>query len=63
MERIEPIKPTLSNTYQYIETLTKVVTTSDNKRQVVNTHFVITLYEMDGKLTRHTNVHTVDYLV
>tara|TARA_B000000437_G_C11444979_1_gene223824 strand:- start:125 stop:334 length:210 start_codon:yes stop_codon:yes gene_type:complete len=61
---VAPItQSTLPRTYQYTETVTKVINTSDDKHRVEQTNYVVTVYDINGQLGKYTNVNTIDYLV
>ena len=53
----------LPRTYQYVDTVTKVINASDGKHRVEQTNYVVTVYDINGQLGKYTNVNTIDYLV
>ena len=61
---VAPItQSTLPRTYQYVDTVTRVIKTADNKHTVEQTNYVVTVYDINGQLGKYTNTNTIDYLV
>ena len=61
---VAPItQSTLPRTYQYTDTVTRVIKTADDKHKVEQTNYTVTVYDINGQLGKYTNVNTIDYLV
>ena len=61
---VAPItQSTLPRTYQYTDTVIKVINTSSDKHKVEQTNYTVTVYDINGQLGKYTNVNTIDYLV
>ena len=53
----------LPKTYQYTDIINKVVSMPDGKDKVIQTNYVVTVYDVNGRLsTTHSN-HQIDYLI
>ena len=59
---VSPVNP-LPKTYQYTDTVSKVITTNDGRDKVVQTNYVITVYDIAGRLVTTSTNHQVDYLI
>ena len=59
---VSPINP-LPKTHQYTDSVSKVVTTASGKDQVIQTNYVVTVYDKGGVLTVTSTNHTIDYLI
>ena len=62
---VDPIQhvSNLPRTYQYVDSVSKVISAGDNKHRVVNTNYVVTVYDINGQLGKYTSVNQIDYLV
>ena len=53
----------IARTYQYVESVQKIVPQVDGRDKVVQTNYVVTVYDNAGRIsTTHSN-HTIDWLV
>jgi len=59
---VAPINP-LPKTYQYMDTVSRVVTTASGKDRVIQTNYVVTVYDRAGYLSTYRTNHTLDYLI
>ena len=62
MDSVTPINP-LPRTHQYVDTVTRVVTTAAGKDKVIQTNYVVTVYDINGKLITTNTNHQIDYLI
>ena len=59
---VSPVNP-LPKTYKYTDTVSKVITTNDGRDKVVQTNYVVTVYDIAGRLVTTSTNHQVDYLI
>lgn len=59
---VTPINP-LPKTHQYVDSVSKVITTQSGKDKVIQTNYVVTVYDKGGVLTVTSTNHTIDYLI
>ena len=59
---VSPVNP-LPKTHQYVDSVSKVVTTASGNDRVIQTNYVVTVYDMGGVLTTTSTNHTIDYLI
>ena len=59
---VTPIAP-LPRTHQYVDSVSKVITTQSGKDKVIQTNYVVTVYDKGGVLTVTSTNHTIDYLI
>ena len=59
---VSPVNP-LPKTYQYTDTVSKVIITNDGRDKVVQTNYVVTVYDIAGRLVTTSTNHQVDYLI
>lgn len=59
---VSPVNP-LPKTYQYMDTVSRVVTTASGKDKVIQTNYVVTVYDKGGVLTTTSTNHSIDYLI
>ena len=61
------VSPTtaVARTYQYVESVQKVVpnNTNPNKDRIVQTNYVVTVYDNSGRITTTQSSHQIDYLI
>ena len=59
---VAPIDP-LPRTHQYVDTVSKVITNSQGKDRVVQTNYVVTVYDIAGRLVTTSTNHQINYLI
>ena len=62
MDSVPPINP-LPRTYQYVDSVTKVITTASGQDKAIQTNYVVTVYDINGKLSTTNTNHQIDYLI
>ena len=55
----------IARTYQYVEAVQKVVPHSsiEGKDRIVQTNYVVTVYDNSGRITTTQSSHQIDYLI
>lgn len=55
----------VARTYQYVESVQKVVphNSDPNKDRIVQTNYVVTVYDNSGRITTTQSSHQIDYLI
>lgn len=59
---VTPINP-LPKTHQYVDTVSKVITDTSGKDRVVQTNYVVTVYDIAGRLVTTSTNHQINYLI
>ena len=59
---VTPINP-LPKTHQYVDTVSKVITDTTGKDRVVQTNYVVTVYDIAGRLVTTSTNHQINYLI
>ena len=62
MDSVSPINPH-PRTHQHVDTVTRVVTTAAGNDKVIQTNYVVTVYDINGKLITTNTNHQIDYLI
>ena len=59
---VTPINP-LPKTHQYVDSVSKVITTASGKDKVIQTNYVVTVYDIAGRLVTTSTNHQINYLI
>jgi hypothetical protein len=59
---VSPVNP-LPKTYQYTDSVSKVITTASGKDKVIQTNYIVTVYDKGGVLTTTSTNHSINYLI
>jgi len=62
MSEVAPINP-LPKTHQYTDTTTKVITSATGQDKVIQTNYIVTVYDREGQLSTYSTNYQINYLI